>query len=58
MLVADSRASGEAELREADELRKVRRLRTELAEMDPEDAAQRLADQIAATGSNAELLGL
>jgi transcription termination factor Rho len=53
---ADSRASGEDELRDADELEKVRSLRAELAEMDPEQAAQSLADQIAETSSNAELL--
>ena len=56
LVVADTRASGEDELRDADELEKVRRLREELAEMDPEQAAQALSDQIVATGSNAELL--
>jgi transcription termination factor Rho len=55
-VVADSRASGEDELRESDELEKVRRLRAELAEMDPEQAAQALSDRIAETSSNAELL--
>jgi transcription termination factor Rho len=52
----DARASGEEELRDPDELEKVRRLRAELAEMEPEEAARALADQIAATASNAELL--
>jgi transcription termination factor Rho len=52
----DTRASGEEELRDPDELEKVRSLRAELAGMDPEDAARALADQIAATSSNAELL--
>jgi transcription termination factor Rho len=52
----DSRASGEEELRDPEELEKVRRLRAELAEMEPEEAARALADQIAATSSNAELL--
>ena len=56
LVVADTRASGEDELRDADELEKVRRLREELAEMDSEQAAQALSDQIVATGSNAELL--
>jgi transcription termination factor Rho len=54
--VADSRASGEEELRESDELDRVRRLREELGEMDPEQAARSLAEQLAATSSNAELL--
>jgi transcription termination factor Rho len=52
----DSRASGEEELRDPDELEKVRRLREELSGMDPEEAARALADQIAATANNAELL--
>jgi transcription termination factor Rho len=52
----DTRASGEEELRDPDELEKVRRLRAELADMEPEDAARALADQIAATASNTELL--
>jgi transcription termination factor Rho len=56
LVAADSRASGEDELRDGDELEKVRSLRAELAEMDPEQAAQALADQIAETSSNAELL--
>ncbi len=51
-----SRASGEDQLREPEELEKVRRLRAELAEMDPEQAARALAEQIAETSSNAELL--
>ena len=57
LVVADSRASGEDELLDAEEMEKVRRLREELAGMDPEQAAQALSDQIVATGSNAELLG-
>jgi transcription termination factor Rho len=56
LVAADSRASGEQELREPEELDKVRRLRQELAETDPEQAARLLADQLAATSSNAELL--
>jgi transcription termination factor Rho len=57
LVAADSRVSGEDELRDADEMEKVRRLREELAEIDPEEAAQALSDQIAETSSNAELLG-
>jgi transcription termination factor Rho len=52
----ESRASGEDQLREPEELEKARRLRAELAEMEPEEAARALADQIAATRNNAELL--
>jgi transcription termination factor Rho len=52
----DSRASGEEALRDAEELEKVRRLRSELAEMEPEQAARALAEQIEATSTNAELL--
>jgi Transcription termination factor len=56
LVVADSRASGEEELRDPEEMDKVRRLREELSEMEPEEAAQALSDQIVATASNAELL--
>jgi transcription termination factor Rho len=56
LVAADSRASGEEELRDPDELEKARRLREELSEMDPEQAAKAFADQIAATASNTELL--
>ena len=56
LVIVDSRASGEDELRDPDELEKARRLRAELAEMDPDEAAQALSDQIVATGNNAELL--
>ena len=52
----DSRASGEDQLREPEELEKMRRLRAELAEMDPEQAARVLGEQIAETSSNEELL--
>ena len=52
----ESRASGEDQLREPEELEHARRLRAEFAEMEPEDAARALADQIAATANNAELL--
>jgi transcription termination factor Rho len=56
LVAADSRASGEDELRDADELEKVRGLREQLADMDAEQAAQALSDQITETTSNAELL--
>ena len=52
----DTRASGEERLRGPEELEKVRRLRAELAEMDPEQGARALAEQISETSSNAELL--
>ena len=56
LAVADSRASGETELRDPEELERVRRLREELGRMEPEEAARTLAEQIRATSSNAELL--
>ncbi len=56
LVITECRASGEDELRDPDEMEKVRRLRAELAEMDPDEAAQALSDQIVATGNNAELL--
>jgi transcription termination factor Rho len=55
LVAADSRASGEDELRDPDEMEKARGLREELSGMQPEEAAQALSDQIAATASNAEL---
>lgn len=56
LVVADSRASGEDELRDPEEMDRIRRLREELSGMDPEEAARALSDQIAETGNNAELL--
>src|SRR3954451_7418966 len=56
LVAADSRASGEDGLRDAEELEQVRRLRAELSEMEPEQAARALADQLAGTSNNAELL--
>lgn len=56
LAVADCRASGEEELRSAEELDAVRKLRSELAEMEPEEAAHALAEQVEGTGTNAELL--
>ena len=56
LALRDSRVSGEEELRDPEELEKARRLRAELAEMEPEDAARALAAQIEETSNNAELL--
>src|SRR3954454_7204536 len=56
LVAADSRSSGEEELRDGDELDKVRRLREDLAGMDTEQAAQTLAGQISESSNNAELL--
>jgi transcription termination factor Rho len=53
---ADLRASGEEELREPNELEAVRRLRAELAGMEPADAAAALLERLEATRTNAELL--
>jgi transcription termination factor Rho len=56
LVPADSRVSGEEQLRDPEELDRARRLRAELSELDREAAAQALSDQIVATGSNAEIL--
>lgn len=56
LIVAEARVSGEDDLRTPDELAAIRELRAELDEMSPEDAARALADRIAATKSNSELL--
>jgi transcription termination factor Rho len=56
LVAADSRASGEDDLRDKDELEQVRRLREELDELDPDQAAIALAEHIAETANNAELL--
>jgi transcription termination factor Rho len=56
LVPAKSRASGEDQLRDPDELDRARQLRLELGAMDPEEAARTLADRIAATETNAELL--
>ena len=57
LLVAESRVSGEEELRSPEELEAARALRSELAEMDPADAARALGERIESTKSNSELLG-
>jgi transcription termination factor Rho len=56
LVAQDSRASGEDQLRDPEEMEKARRLREELSGMEPEEAARALADQIGETSSNAELL--
>jgi transcription termination factor Rho len=56
LVAQDSSAAGEDQLRDAEELEKARRLRAELGGMDPEEAARALAEQVAETSSNAELL--
>jgi transcription termination factor Rho len=53
---ADTRASGEEELREAEELRAVRALRDSLAGLDPKVVAEELRRRIEGTPSNRELL--
>ena len=53
---AELRTSGEEELREADELDAVHRLRAELSGMEPERAAAALRERLEATRTNAELL--
>ena len=57
LLVAETRVSGEEDLRTPDELSAVRRLRSELDELTPEDAALALKSRIEETPSNADLLG-
>jgi len=54
--VGETRASGEEDLREPDELDAVRRLRSELAGKDPGEAAAVLRERIEGSRSNAELL--
>ena len=54
---AESRVSGEEELRSPEELEAARALRSELAEMDPADAARALGERIEGSKSNSELLG-
>ena len=51
-----SRVSGEADLREGDELEAARRLRSLLVDLQPRDAAAMLRERIEASASNAELL--
>jgi transcription termination factor Rho len=55
--VAATGVAREDTLREADELEALRRLRAELREMPPEEAARALAERVRSSGSNSELLG-
>jgi transcription termination factor Rho len=56
LLVAESRVTGEEELRSLEELEAARKLRSELSDMDPADAARALGERIESTKSNEELL--
>jgi transcription termination factor Rho len=56
LVAAETRVSGEEELRSPEELEKVRALRSELAEMNPADAARALGERLEGSKSNAELL--
>ncbi len=56
LVVAECRLTGEEELRPPEELRAARALRSELAGMEPADAARALGDRIEGSKSNAELL--
>jgi transcription termination factor Rho len=53
---AGCRISNEDQLREPDELDAIRRLRSELGELDPADAAKILRERIEGSPTNAELL--
>jgi transcription termination factor Rho len=53
---AECRVSDEEELRDADELAAVRRLRSLLADLEPVEAANLLRERIEGSASNAELL--
>jgi transcription termination factor Rho len=57
LVAAETRVSGEEELRSPDQLEKVRALRAELAGMEPAEAARALGERIEGSKSNAELLG-
>jgi transcription termination factor Rho len=54
--VAETRVSGEDELRDRSELKAARKLRSELGDMDPAEAAEELANRIDGSKSNSELL--
>ena len=58
LLVTEAKVSGETELRSPGELEGVRALRSELAPLEPADAARRLADHIEDSASNSDLFGL
>ncbi len=50
------RVSNEDQIREPDELEAARKLRAQLADMDPKEAADFLREKIEGSASNAELL--
>jgi len=54
--VSNSRVSNEDELRDANELDAIRRLRSLLADLDPAEAAKLVRERIEGSASNAELL--
>lgn len=54
--VGECRISNEDQLRDADELAAIRRLRSLLADLDPAEAANLLRERIEGSASNAELL--
>jgi transcription termination factor Rho len=54
--VGECRVSNEDQLREADELAAIRRLRSLLADLDPAEAANLLRERIEGSASNTELL--
>jgi transcription termination factor Rho len=56
LIVAETRASGEEELRDPDELEAARGLRAELTEMESADAARAVGERIASSKTNEELL--
>ncbi|MSO41451.1 MAG: hypothetical protein EXQ70_06085 [Solirubrobacterales bacterium] len=56
LIVDECRVSSEETLRDPEEMKKVRKLRAELEEMDPEEAAKALGERVAGTKTNAELL--
>ena len=57
VLVAETRTTGEDELRDSDSYERARALRAELAELDPTEAAKALGERIAAAPTNAAVLG-
>src|SRR5829696_3319146 len=56
LVAAECRSSGEEELRTGEELERARELRSELSQMEAEDAARTLGERIAASTDNRELL--
>ncbi len=56
LVVSECRVSGEDELRSPEELKAIRKLRSELDELDPEEASAVLRERIEKSKSNEELL--